>query len=129
MQEHLDAGQLRSKPRKYAKGRSVRRKPGEMNGWESKYAAELDALKAAGIVEWWAFDSTKLRLASLTFYTPDFFVMYADASMEFIEVKGHWEDDARVKIKVAASLYPMFSFVAVKPKAKKNGGGWEREEF
>jgi hypothetical protein len=40
------------------------------------------------------------------------------------EVKGFWQDDARVKIKVAASIYP-FKFIAVK-KAK---GGWEREEF
>lgn len=38
------------------------------------------------------------------------------------------EDDARVKIKVAADLYP-FEFIAIKAKAKKNGGGWEKEVF
>jgi hypothetical protein len=30
--------------------------------------------------------------------------MLADGQLQAHEVKGHWEDDARVKIKVAASL-------------------------
>lgn len=34
----------------------------------------------------------------------------------------------QAKIKIAAELYP-FRFVAAKPKAKKNGGGWEIEVF
>jgi hypothetical protein len=54
--------------------------------------------------------------------------MKADGSLECIEVKGYWMDDARVKIKVAAEMYP-FRFVAAKPKSKKNGGGWEYEIF
>ena len=48
--------------------------------------------------------------------------------MELHEVKGHWQDDARVKIKVAAEQYP-FRFVAVKARAKKDGGGFSEEEF
>jgi hypothetical protein len=52
----------------------------------------------------------------------------ADGVLEMHEVKGFWQDDARVKIKVAASIYP-FRFVAVTARAKKHGGGWEREEF
>jgi len=44
------------------------------------------------------------------------------------EVKGFWQDDARVKIKVAADMYP-FRFIAVKPRAKKDGGGWQTEAF
>ena len=32
--------------------------------------------------------------------------------LELHECKGFWRDDARVKIKVAASLYP-FKFIAV----------------
>jgi hypothetical protein len=44
------------------------------------------------------------------------------------EVKGHWEEDARVKIKVAASIYP-FRFIAVTARARKDGGGWVLEEF
>jgi hypothetical protein len=48
--------------------------------------------------------------------------------IELHEVKGFWTDDARVKIKVAASIYP-FKFMAVKPRPQKVGGGWEVEEF
>ena len=69
-----------------------------------------------------------LSLADNTFYTGDFAVQAADEVVEIHEVKGFWQDDARVKIKVAASLYP-FRFFAVKPVAKKDGGGWKREEF
>lgn len=36
--------------------------------------------------------------------------------------------DARAKIKVAADLYP-FRFIAIKAKAKRDGGGWDVEEF
>ena len=74
------------------------------------------------------FEGIKLRLADNTFYTPDFAVMSADGVMECHEVKGFWQDDARAKIKVAADLYP-FRFVAIKAKAKKDGGGWALEEF
>ena len=83
---------------------------------------------AAGEVLWWKFEGIKLRLADNTFYTGDFAVQAADEVVEIHEVKGFWQDDARVKIKVAASLYP-FRFFAVKPIAKKDGGGWKREEF
>jgi len=38
--------------------------------------------------------------------------------------EGFWQDDARVKIKVAASIHPI-KFIAVTRK----GAGWEREEF
>lgn len=54
--------------------------------------------------------------------------MRANGEMEAHEVKGFWTDDARVKIKVAASLFP-FKFVAVKVQSQKNGGGWAIEEF
>jgi hypothetical protein len=99
-----------------------------MNKLEANYAAHLEGQKLlGGVVTFW-FDCIKLRLADNTFYTPDFFVLMLDGSLEVHEVKGHWEDDARVKIKVAASLFP-FQFYAVTAKAKKDGGGWHREEF
>ena len=44
------------------------------------------------------------------------------------EVKGYWQDDAKVKIKVAAEMYPL-RFVAVRKRAKKDGGGFSIEEF
>ena len=109
----------------YALGRL---KPGTMNKSESAYADHLEALKAAGSVLWWRFEGLKLRLADATFYTPDFAVMAADGVIECHEVKGFWQDDARVKIKVASEQYP-FRFLAIKARAKKAGGGWEVESF
>lgn len=101
---------------------------GTMNKTEAAYAKHLEAEQYAGEVLWWKFEGVKLRLADNTFYTCDFVVLPRHGLIEMHEVKGFWQDDARVKIKVAASLYP-FRFFAVKALAKKNGGGWEREEF
>lgn len=106
------------------RGRTTVRKPGVMNKLEAEYEISLELRKRAGAILWHSFDAVKLRLAASTFYTPDFIVMASDGQIEFHEVKGYWEDDARVKIKVAASLYP-FRFLAV-TKAK---GVWVQEEF
>jgi hypothetical protein len=54
--------------------------------------------------------------------------MAADGVIECHEVKGFWAPEGRVKIKVAADLYP-FRFLAVKARTKKAGGGWEVEVF
>jgi hypothetical protein len=97
---------------------------GAMNKTESRYAGELELQKRAGLILWYAFEGIKLRLADKTFYSPDFFVMLADGTLECKEVKGFWQDDARVKIKVAASMFP-FRFTAVKVVR----GGWEEENF
>jgi hypothetical protein len=106
----------------------VRRKPGVMNGLEARYAQHLEGLKVLGQVEWYEFDSWTFKLADDCRYTPDFAVMLVTGMIELHEVKGHWEDDARVKIKVAASKFP-FKFVGVTRKRKKDGGGWQFEEF
>lgn len=105
-----------------------RLKVGAMNKTEVAYAAHLEARRAAGEVAWFLFEGIKYRLADNTFYTPDFAVMLADGTMECHEVKGHWQDDARAKIKIAADLYP-FRFIALKARAKKDGGGWVEEAF
>ena len=105
-----------------------RLKTGERNKTEAAYEAFLEALRMTGSVAWFKFEGVKLRLADNTFYTPDYAVMLSNGQMEMHEVKGFWQDDARVKIKVAADLYP-FRFKALKARAKKNGGGWESEVF
>lgn len=105
-----------------------RLKTGAMNNTEAAYGAHLELLKRAGQILWYRFEGLKFRLADNTFYTPDFAVMLASGSMECHEVKGFWQDDARVKIKVAADLYP-FRFIAVTAKTKKAGGGWSTEAF
>lgn len=101
---------------------------GHMNRTEAAYAAFLDTLILCKDVLWWKFEAAKLRLADNTFYSPDFLVLRADGAIECHEVKGHWEDDARVKIKVAASIYPM-QFIAVQALPKSKGGGWKVERF
>jgi hypothetical protein len=105
-----------------------RLKTGEMNKTEAAYDSLLRERQGLGFIVWYKFEPIKLRLADNTFYTADFAVLANDLVLELHEVKGFWQDDARVKIKVAASLYP-FRFIAVTPRAKKNGGGWDREEF
>lgn len=96
-----------------------------MNKTEAAYAEILNLSQLGGEVRWWAYEPIKLRLAKRTWYTPDFLVVGSDGRIEAIEVKGFWRDDARVKIKVAAELFPMFVFVAV----RRDGDGWETEEF
>lgn len=105
-----------------------RHKPGQMNSTEKAYAIHLESLKFSGAVEWYAFEAIKFRLADNTFYTPDFIVMMACGALEAHEVKGHWEDDARVKIKVAAEHFPL-QFRGFKPRPKREGGGWHEEVF
>lgn len=108
-----------------AAGRSKER---GMNKTEENYARVLEVRRRSGEIQWWAYEAIKLRLADNTYYTPDFDVMRADGLLEIHEVKGHWEDDARVKIKVAAEQFP-FRFLAVQAVPKSKGGGWSVETF
>lgn len=115
-----------SKPM-YALGRL---KTGVMNKTEAAYDAHLALQQHTGQIQWRKFEGLKLRLADNTFYTPDFAVMAADGVIECHEVKGSmgiFQDDAKVKIKVAAELYP-FTFKIVLPIRKKDGGGWDIRE-
>jgi hypothetical protein len=108
--------------------RGKRRAPGEMNKTEAAYAAHLDGQKVLGLVECWWFETVTFKIGKDCRYTPDFLVMLADGTLEVHECKGFWADDAKVKIKVAASMFP-FRFVAVKKRAKKDGGGWDQQQF
>lgn len=106
-----------------------RMKDGKMNKTELAYSHYLEALRACGDVVWWIFESIKLRLADNTFYTVDFFVMASSGQLEAHDVKGAKEiimDDAKVKIKVAASMYPFVFKIAI-PQKKSHGGGWDIE--
>lgn len=61
------------------------------------------------------------RLAGRTRYTPDF-VVIEKLGVTAYEVKGFMRDDASVKLKVAASMFPLFSFVLV---TRPNINRWE----
>lgn len=96
---------------------------GQMNKTEKLYSEHLELLKHRGDIQWWHFEGMKFRLADLTFYTPDFNIMKADGHLVMHEIKGFWQEDAKVKIKVAASMYP-FEFIVVK---KGKMGIWNLE--
>jgi hypothetical protein len=102
-----------------------------MNKWERAYAEHLNILIAAKEVRSWRFEAIRLRLADGAWFKPDFLVQPrhvhapGHSRLEFHEVKGFWREAARVRIKVAAELYPEFVFIAVTRK----GGEWVRERF
>lgn len=94
--------------------------PGVMNKTETRYAELLDLRQRNGEVKWWKYEAIKLRLAEKAFITIDFFVMLASGDLECHEVKGGFiREDAALKLKFAASLYP-FRFLLV--QAKRHGG-------
>jgi len=96
---------------------------GKMNKTETAYDGHLWSLRGRLYV-WHRFEGITLKLAADTRYTPDFVVQTVSGQIELHECKGHWRDDARVKIKVAAAMYP-FRFIAV----TKEKSGWKVEEF
>ena len=105
----------------------------KMNRAEQRYSVHLAKLQAAYQIKYFRFEAIKLRLARLTTYTPDFLVVANSGAIELHEVKAFWkserrahfEDDARVKIKMAAELFPCFLFRA----AWQVDGEWKFERF
>jgi hypothetical protein len=90
-----------------------------MNRMEEAFAEQLELRKLAGEIQEYQFEAVKLRLAKNTFYTCDF--MALGDHVTFYEVKGFREDDAMVKIKVAAQLFPWFEFILV----TRDRQGWK----
>jgi hypothetical protein len=99
---------------------------GVQNKLESRYERDvLIPLRAAGEIEDYKFEAVKVRLASGAYYCPDFAIFHKDGRVELAEIKGHWREASRLRIKVAAELYPLFTFYAV----RYVGGAWETERF
>lgn len=69
--------------------------------------------------------SVTLKLANGCRYTPDFIVPAGLLPMHAYEVKGFMRDDAGVKLKVAASLYPWIKFHLV---TRLRNGAWDVQE-
>jgi hypothetical protein len=108
----------------YALGRLKR---GERNKTEAAFEILLKSWLQDGLILWYEFEGVKLKLADNTFFTVDFAAMDNTGMLIMFEVKGAaaiFQDDAKVKIKVAAKLYP-FKFMVAIPKPKKDGGGWD----
>lgn len=115
---------LKGKDRLFALGRL---KTGEKNKTEQRYEDQvLRPDMMVGKVLWYRFEGIKLRLADNTFLTVDYAVLPADGILTMVDVKGGQaviQDDARVKMKVAAEAYP-FRFQFAYP----DGGGWTHED-
>jgi hypothetical protein len=117
-------GQIEAVPRAPAVASRVIVKPSsDEAGLNRTERVWLQVLRAQG------FDpihvqAVTLKLAHDTRYTPDFMVVHAGA-VEFHEVKGFMREDAHVKIKVAARLFPWARFIVVR---KTGATGWTREE-
>lgn len=105
-----------------------RRVAGVPNKLEARFAREviLPAI-ARGEITWHGFEKITLRLAKATRYTPDWDCVDVDGRLIFYETKGFWMDDARVKIKVAKEMYPMWRFVGVMWDRRRKQ--WQYEEF
>ncbi len=99
--------------RQYARTRTQPKRDGSMNRMEREWALVLEARRRAGQIARWDFQPVKLRLADRTFYEPDFRVIALDGTIEMHETKGFMEDDAAVKLKVAAEQHP-YRFVLVR---------------
>lgn len=115
---------LKGKDRLFALGRL---KTGEKNKTEQRYEDEvLRPHMIVGKVLWYRFEGIKLRLADNTFLTIDYAVLPDNGVLTLVDVKGGQaviQDDARVKMKVGADLYP-FRFQFAYP----DGGGWTHED-
>lgn len=79
---------------------------------------------SSGRVTSFDFESLKFRLADKTWYTPDFIVHTDEGYIEAHEVKGFLRDDAAVKFKVVAELFPWIRWIMVRKLPKKDGGGF-----
>ncbi len=103
-------------------GRALRLKPGDRTKIEAEREALLERRKATGeVLDFW-FQPITFRFADRTSYSPDFAVLYPDGRYVLEDVKGSkkekkegkatgrviaWvEEDARVKMKLAAALNP-----------------------
>ena len=116
-----------------------RRAPGERNKTEAAYEAYLTLLHKAGEIDGFEFEGIKLRMADLTWWTPDFLVYAQDGVVELHDTKGTttkkranvskdkapWiEEDAKIKLKVIAERFPFRVFAVF-----KTADGWQKQPF
>lgn len=90
----------------------------KLNKLERDY---LRLLRARNL-PWIGIQCITLKLGDDTRYTSDFVTIGPNGEIEFRETKGgkFW-DDAKVKLKVAARMYPIFVFYLVR---KSKDGNW-----
>jgi hypothetical protein len=97
----------------------ARRVVGRMNKLEAEFEATFLKSRPHG------YEEMTFRLGPDCRFTPDFWSLDDDDVLALDETKGHWRDDAKVKMRVAAERYPLFRWRAW----RKQGGVWMREHF
>jgi hypothetical protein len=123
------------------KARGAVKAPGDRNKTEARYEQYLELGKeVGGVLKYW-FQPITFKLADDLRYTPDFMVMTYEMELEFHDVKGtkrvtrksgekvaqpYSQEDAKIKAKIAAKLFPEFGWCFVFPLSN---GEWGREEF
>ena len=97
---------------------------------EERYAAHLDLMKKAGQIDDWAYEPVTLKLAPGVRYTPDFMIRCTfNKEIRFEELKGRKGTGfyslpvSKIKIKMAASLFPFWNFSVVWPAERL--GEWD----
>lgn len=109
-----------------------------MNKTETRFAQWLEIQKRCGEIEWWEFQPMTFRIADDCRYTPDFVVCDFNGRLKCIDIKGskrkksdgsttYWcEEDAKIKIKVAAKKFPFFDWSIYHPLPN---GEWQEVAF
>lgn len=94
-----------------------------MNGIESWYWSTIVERVKSGEFLSARYEAITIRLAPKTTWTPDFFIIKKDGTAMFHETKASWkgagQDVSRVKVKLAAEMYPEFEFSVIMIKNKK----------
>lgn len=93
-----------------------------LNKTEKAYLIYLRGLE--GLI-WIGVQNVTLKLGDDCRYTPDFVTVDANRCLAMREVKGFFREDAKVKIKVAARMFPWLPFYLV----RKTKNGWEHERI
>lgn len=105
---------------------------GTMNKTEAAFASALECRRVCGEVKRFIFEGITFKLGVRCRYTPDFAVFPAEGALILYDVKGrkgdryYAKDDALVKIKTAATIYPGFIW-AITWQGKD--GKWREERF
>lgn len=103
---------------------------GKLNKTEQAWADQLEQQRLRGEIVWYKAHPFNVRLADDTFYRIDFLVLRGDMRLEIHETKGEYvTEKGQMKIKLCAEVLPVIPVVKMTKLAKKNGGGWKREEF
>lgn len=92
----------------------------KLNKTERAYHEYLKRLN----LKWLGVQNLTVKLANDCRLTPDFGTLDENGILTLIDVKGFQREDALIKMKVAARMFPWIRFVIV----KKDGHNWNHEE-